>query len=235
MSQEEHALEDNKPPSYIDFHTHSFMPNSEGVMRVQNLFPDVSGEGEELPACFTIGIHPKNIDTEYLERDLRIMEDVLAENPGAVIAVGECGLDKFALVPHSVQEKVFIDQIRLALKYDLPVVVHSVRSWQEILHIKKLHAPEQTWIVHGFRSSLETAESLLKHNILLSFGEAITEEQSKARGVIGEIDSDCFFLETDESALPIDRIYQAAAELRGCDIEELKEQIAGNFRRVFRK
>lgn len=235
MSQEDHALEDNKPPSYIDFHTHSFMPDSAGVMRIQNLFPDVSGEGEELPACFTIGIHPKNIDTEYLERDLRIMEDVLAENPGAVIAVGECGLDKFALVPHDVQEKVFIAQIRLALRYALPVVVHSVRSWQEILHIKKHHAPEQIWIVHGFRSSLETAESLLKHNILLSFGEAITEEQSKARGVIGEIDSDSFFLETDESALPIDRIYQAAAELRGCDVEELKEQIAENFRRVFRK
>lgn len=234
MSQEDHALED-KPPSYIDFHTHSFMPDSEGVMRVQNLFPDVSGEGEELPACFTIGIHPKNIDTEYLERDLKIMEDVLAENPGSVIAVGECGLDKFALEPQEIQEKVFIAQIQLALRHNLPVVVHSVRSWQEIIHIKKRCAPKQTWIVHGFRSSLETAESLLKHNILLSFGEAITEEQSKARGVIGEIDPDSFFLETDESALPIDYIYKVAAELRDSEVDELKEQIAANFKRVFGK
>ncbi len=211
------------------------MPDSESVRRVQNLFPDVSGEGEELPACFTIGIHPKNIDTEYLERDLKIMEDVLAENPGSVIAVGECGLDKFALEPQEIQEKVFIAQIQLAMKYNLPVIVHAVRSWQEVIHIKKKYAPEQTWIAHGFRSSLETAESLLKHNILLSFGEAITEEQSKARGVIGEIDSDSFFLETDESALPIDYIYKVAADLRDCEVEELKEQLEENFRRVFGK
>ena len=234
MLQEDHALED-KPPSYIDLHTHSFMPDSDGVMRVQNLFPDVSGEGEDLPACFTIGIHPKNIDTEYLQRDLKIMEDVLKNNPGSVIAVGECGLDKFALEPQSVQKEVFSAQILLALRYNLPLIVHTVRSWQEIIHVKKRLAPEQTWVVHGFRSSLETAEALLKHKILLSFGEAITEEQSKARGVIGELDATDFFLETDESALPIDYIYKVAAELRDCDVETLKEQIAENFKRVFGK
>ena len=159
MLQEDHALED-KPPSYIDLHTHSFMPDSDGVMRVQNLFPDVSGEGADLPGCFTIGIHPKNIDTEYLQRDLKIMEDVLKNNPGSVIAVGECGLDKFALEPQSVQEEVFSAQILLALRYNLPLIVHTVRSWQEIIHVKKRLAPEQTWVVHGFRSSLETAEAL---------------------------------------------------------------------------
>ena len=83
---------------------------------------------------------------------------------------------------------------------------------------------------------LETVKTpLLKHKILLSFGEAITEEQSKARGVIGELDATDFFLETDESALPIDYIYKVAAELRDCDVETLKEQIAENFKRVFGK
>ncbi len=234
MSQEDLSSEE-KPPSYIDFHTHSFIPDDADVMRIQNIFPDVSGEVDELPAHFTIGIHPKNIDTEFLERDLKIMEDVLTDNAGTVIAVGECGLDKFSLVPHEIQEKVFIAQVRLAHRFNLPVVVHSVRSWQEVIRIKKQYAPKQTWIVHGFRSSLETAESLLKHNILLSFGEAITEEQSKARDVIGELDPDSFFLETDESTLPIEYIYKAAAELRDCEVDELKEQIAENYRRVFGK
>ncbi|MDD7752837.1 MAG: hypothetical protein SPK75_15190, partial [Victivallales bacterium] len=76
MSQEDLSSEE-KPPSYIDFHTHSFIPDDADVMRIQNIFPDVSGEVDELPAHFTIGIHPKNIDTEFLERDLKIMEDVL--------------------------------------------------------------------------------------------------------------------------------------------------------------
>ena len=60
MQQEEHSLSEDKPPSYIDLHSHSFM-SGDGVLRVQNLFPDVSGESR-LPDYFSIGIHPKNID-----------------------------------------------------------------------------------------------------------------------------------------------------------------------------
>lgn len=52
--------------------------------------------------------------------------------------------------------------------------------------------------------------------------------------MIGELDATDFFLETDESALPIDYIYKVA-ELRDCDVETLKEQIAENFKRVFGK
>ena len=113
------------------------------------------------------------------------------------------------------------------------MVIHSVRSWQEIIRMKKLHARKQTWIVHGFRSSIEAAESLIRHNILLSFGEAITEEQSKVRAVIGELDYDSFFLETDESTMPIESIYKSAAHLCGCEVEYLCERIRGNFERVF--
>ncbi len=232
MLQEEHSLSEDKPPSYIDLHTHSFM-TGDGVLRVQNIFPDVSGESS-LPEHFSIGIHPKNIDPEYMERDLAIMDRVLAENRSrGVVAVGECGLDKFSLVDSATQEQVFAAQIHLALKYELPMVIHSVRSWQEIIRMKKLHARKQTWIVHGFRSSIEAAESLIRHNILLSFGEAITEEQSKARAVIGELDYDSFFLETDESTMPIESIYKSAAHLCGCEVEYLCERIRGNFERVF--
>ena len=178
MQQEDHSLSEDKPPSYIDLHTHSFM-SGDGVLRVQNIFPDVSG-GSRLPEYFSIGIHPKNIDPEFIDRDLAIMDRVLAENrSGGVVAVGECGLDKFSLVDFETQEKVFVAQIQLALKYDLPMVIHSVRSWQEIIRVKKQYARKQTWVVHGFRSSIEAAESLIRHNILLSFGEAVTEEQSK--------------------------------------------------------
>ena len=230
LQQEELSLSEDKPPSYVDLHTHSFMTGGD-ILRLQNIFPDVSGESD-LPDCFSIGIHPKHIDPEYIGRDLQIMDDVLKKNKGCR-AVGECGLDKFSLVDHDTQEKVFVAQIQLALKYNLPVIIHSVRSWPDILRIKKVHAPEQIWIVHGFRSSAETAESLLSHNILLSFGEAITEENSKARATIAELNPESFFLETDESVLPIDVIYKTAAHL--CDIEtdELREQLRNNFRRVF--
>ena len=85
MQQEEHSLSEDKPPSYIDLHSHSFM-SGDGVLRVQNLFPDVSGESR-LPDYFSIGIHPKNIDPEFVERDLAIMDRVLAENrSGGAIA-----------------------------------------------------------------------------------------------------------------------------------------------------
>lgn len=223
-------MSEDKPPSYIDLHTHSFM-SGDGILRVQNVFPDVSG-GCDLPERFSIGIHPKNIDPEYIGRDLAIMDKVLAGNNGAV-AVGECGLDKFSLVDLAVQEEVFIAQIQLSLKYGLPMVIHSVRSWQEIIRIKKQYAGKQTWVVHGFRSSIEAAESLIRHNILLSFGEAITEEQSKARAVISELNYDSFFLETDESTMPIEYLYKVAAHLCDCEEDYLCEQIQENYQRVF--
>lgn len=229
MQQDELSLSEDKPPSYVDLHTHSFMTGGD-IIRLQNIFPDVSGEGD-LPEYFSIGIHPKNIDPEFVERDLNIMEDVLKEK--GCLAVGECGLDKFSLVDPQLQEKVFIAQIELAKKYDLPVVIHSVRSWQDILRIKKEHAPEQTWIVHGFHSTEETAESLIRHNILLSFGESIAEENSKARETIREMDVENFFLETDESVLPIEAIYRIAANLMGMEMDELRAGIRENFRRVF--
>ena len=205
----------------------------------------IKGEGKglrtwfvesRLPEHFSIGIHPKNIDPECIERDLAIMDRVLAENrSGGVVAVGECGLDKFSLVDLETQEKVFVAQIQMALKYDLPMVIHSVRSWQEIIRVKKQYARKQTWVVHGFRSSIEAAESLIRHNILLSFGEAVTEEQSKARAVIGELNYDSFFLETDESTMPIEYIYKVAAHLCDCEVEYLCDRIQENFQRVFRK
>ena len=229
MQQDELSLSEDKPPSYVDLHTHSFMTGGD-ILRLQNIFPDVSGESD-LPEYFSIGIHPKNIDPEFIERDLNIMEDVLPEK--GCLAVGECGLDKFSLIDLQLQEKVFAAQIELAKKYDLPVVIHSVRSWQDILRIKKKHAPDQTWIVHGFHSTAETAESLIRHNILLSFGESIADENSKARETIKEMDIENFFLETDESVLPIEAIYRIAANLLDMEIDELRAGIRENFRRVF--
>ena len=130
---------------------------------------------------------------------------------------------------------MFVAQIQMALKYDLPMVIHSVRSWQEIIRIKKQYARKQIWVVHGFRSSIEAAESLIRHDILLSFGEAVTEELSKARAVIGELNYDSFFLETDESTMPIEYIYKVAAHLCDCEVEYLCDRIRENFARVFRK
>ncbi len=223
--------ETEPPPPFIDAHTHSWLQGG-GVLRVRNIFPD-AGCSANLPDLFSIGIHPIHLeDDELTAQELRTIADVVSANPGRAVGVGECGLDHFS--EHSIprQIQVFTSQIEIAKQHGLPVVVHAVRTWYEIIRLKKLHDPERLWLAHGFRSSEDTADELVDHGILLSFGEALIQDE-RTREVFAEIPDDSFLLETDESAIEIQKIYQVAASIRDLEITELRRRIAENFKRVF--
>ena len=79
--------------------------------------------------------------------------------------------------------------------------------------------PSQKWIVHGFRGKPQLAGQLLKAGIDLSFGEKFNPESIQITPI------ERLFIETDESAMPIERIYEQIARIRGCKINDLN---AGN-------
>ncbi|MEX0981132.1 MAG: hypothetical protein WD577_12175 [Bacteroidales bacterium] len=68
---------------------------------------------------------------------------------------------------------------------------------------------------------MQLAEDLLKFGFLLSFGESLLEVD-KAREAFAGVPLEKFFLETDESDVPIGEIYSAAAEIRGASVESLR-------------
>lgn len=188
-----------------DIHTHRA---NAGIGSVRNLSLP---EAEQLlqtdtDGLFSVGVHPWNahepIDWALLER--------LAADP-RVFAVGECGLDKYAQAPLTLQTDVFLRQIRLARRLDKPVIVHCVRCFNELLALKRQFPDSPAtgtskdnlgfcFIVHGFRGKPQLAEQLLKQGFYLSFGEKFNAE-SLQKTPIGRR-----FRETDESDMTIDEI-----------------------------
>lgn len=120
----------------------------------------------ELKGSFSFGIHPwdteEAVDWEEFER--------FVAHP-AVVAVGECGLDRLRGAAPEVQEQIFRHQIRLAEKYGKPMILHIVKAVDEMLRIRREERPAMPWILHGFRGNPQQARQLLGAGLSLSLGE----------------------------------------------------------------
>jgi TatD DNase family protein len=137
-------------------------------------------------------------------------------------------------VDFELQKEVFKKQIQLSEKYKKPLIIHCVKAHQEIIEIKKEVNPEQVWILHGFNKKKQLAESLLKNGIILSFGSAIIENK-KLQEVFLELPISSILLETDDSELEIQEIYQKASEIKNSSLTDLQAAIYQNFKRIFIK
>lgn len=215
--------------SLIDIHSHNKAARFATVIVSVDASDFVVGEPRD--GFYSLGIHPWFIGRQDIAASLRKMRSVSTD--ANLLAVGECGLDRLNDVPFAEQEAVFIAQIELAERLSKPVVIHCVRAFNELLSIKAALKPEQTWIFHGFNNKASIAASLLNCGGYLSFGKALLHPGSNAAKVLPAVPPDRFFLETDDSGLPIERIYEAAADLRSIGLPELQRTIANNFKRVF--
>ncbi len=179
--------------------------------------------------CFSFGIHPWNsskIEDNFLnfENEISLIK---------CLAIGEIGLDKLKGPTIDVQKKVFLKQIEISEKYELPIILHCVKSWNEISEIKKLLNPIQSWIYHGFNKA-GIINEVLKSDIYISIGSSIFTN-IKLQKIVNLIPNDKLFLETDDSNLDIFEIYKKVSEIKKIPLTELEQNIEQNFKRVFRK
>ncbi len=162
---------------------------------------------------FSTGIHPwevHNADPSALD----IFEKLLANDKFK--AIGECGFDRNAKASFKEQGYFFERQVLLSEKYEKPVIIHCVASFNEIILLRKRYNPTQNWILHGFRGKPEMASQLLKHGFALSYGN----KHNPASVEITPIDQLC--IETDmHNDIQIETIYRAIATLKNCNIDEL--------------
>ena len=115
---------------------------------------------------------------------------------------------------------------RLAVSRQLPVIIHCVKAWDELLAIKKDFPETLPCIIHGFRGKPQLAESLLSKGFYLSFGFRFHPQS------LTLCPSDRLFFESDEDLRPIDTLYHIAAELRSCTPEGLRAQCWENLVRT---
>lgn len=212
------------PMKCFDIHTHTIP-----------LYPDqaiVSVDVMSLPVPknivhASVGIHPWNLQDYDIDTRLKALQEALDDT--RILAIGEVGLDKLRGPSLSTQTAVFQQAISLSELHRLPLIIHCVRAFNELLQLKKKFAPEQPWIIHGFRGKATIARELLRHGCWLSIGSHYQEE------VLPVIPLQRFFIETDESEESIENICRRVATSRGVSPEELNEAIKKNIRKVFFK
>lgn len=220
--------------SYIDFHTHRRM----GGDRIEVLNVDVSsvaaGELDAVfDAPFSVGIHPWNVSVDRATNDVAIerLLTVIADHRGRnLVAVGECGLDYVSEVDRNVQYAVFVEQLKIAQRYSLPVVLHCVRSFNDIMSALIANRVERA-VFHSFIGSVQQAEWATAKGYLCSFSPR-SLASSRTCEAVKHIAPTALLVESDDSAMTIEEIYVAVAALRGCAVEEIKEIVNNNYKRL---
>ena len=113
------------------------------------------------------------------------------------------------------------------------MILHDVRSHNEIITLRKKHQAQQPWILHGFSGTEQDVKQLIGQGIYLSVGESLLHSERKIHKSFRFIDLDYLFLETDMAEIDIETIYKAVAKLLEMDIVALQKQIFNNFARLF--
>jgi len=125
-------------------------------------------------AWATMGLHPHEA-SHGLEELEPALADTLARAPGVVVAVGECGLDyHYEHSPRDVQRRVFAEQVALARRHDLTLVVHSRQAWDDTLDVLHAEGPPERTVLHCFTGGPDEATRCLDLGAYLSFSGIVT-------------------------------------------------------------
>ncbi|PXV58426.1 TatD DNase family protein [Dysgonomonas alginatilytica] len=216
-----------------DIHTHDApSPNSDddeslrqNISYIVNVYPlgfEYAKDNENYP-WFSCGIHPWY--SEDAEPQLKFLKEI-AGDP-RIVAIGEAGLDKLKGPDLKIQQTIFEQQVQLSEQLQKPLIIHCVKAWEELLHIKKLYKPRQPWIIHGYKGKVELAKQLLSHGFLFSINERFNDD------AIREIPLDRLFCETDISETSIEDIYNEVAKTLDISVDVLASQIAENVKKTF--
>ncbi len=202
----------------------------------------------QYPNCApAYGVHPMYAD-RATPADLDVLRNYLAQ-PNTV-AVGEIGLDFFIQHYDQVrQEYFFVEQLKLARDFDLPVLLHIRRAQDTVLKHLRQHKV-CGGIAHAFNGSAQQAAEFIKLGFKLGFGGAMTYSRAtRLRELATTLPLESIVLETDAPDIPPDfldrgrpnkpeylpRIAQTLAELRGVPLEEIARVTMANALSVLPK
>ncbi|BBS93387.1 MULTISPECIES: TatD family hydrolase [unclassified Klebsiella] len=156
------------------------------------------------PLYAALGLHPIVVE-HHDEQSLAQLESLLAARPKKLVAIGEIGLDLYREDPQFERQQYLLDaQLRLAKRYDMPVILHSRRTHDKLaLHLKRHNLP-RTGVVHGFAGSLQQAERFVQLGYKIGVGGTISYPRaSKTRDVMAQLPLSALVLETDAPDMPL--------------------------------
>ena len=213
---------------YIDIHTH----RKQEVDFIQIINLDLE-QPCPVQGYYSYGIHPWALDNAdfQLEEAFSLLKERL-QSPN-VLALGEAGLDKMHKDSYEQQIAVFERQIDLSEALQKPMILHDVKSHNEILALRKKHMAKQPWILHGFNGTEQDIRQLTRQGLYLSVGESLLHSERKITKSLKSIPLELLFLETDMAEISVEKIYEAAAKILDIDVAVLQRQLFANFARLF--
>lgn len=199
----------------------------------------------------TCGISPNDIPQteEELWKTLDKIEKLAKEN-SKVRAIGEIGLDYYWEKDEKrreLQKKAFIEQIKLANKLELPIVIHTREAVMDTLDILKKNSVNKKGIFHCCPLNRELVKEGLKLGFYISFAGPVTFKNSKnADEIISMVPDDKILIETDSPYLSpepfrgkrndprnVEYVAKKIADVKGLDLEEVAEITYNNAKNIF--
>ena len=205
------------PP--FDFHTHH--PDATRAL----ISVDPRRFAPEPGKWYSVGFHPWDSTPELGTADF----DLLAQcaRHSQVLAIGETGLDSLRGGEMEVQRQVFARHLRLAAESGKPVVVHSVRTAQEILALRRaMGLAGVTLAIHGMRANERVAHLLLNEGCYLSFGMRFNPR------TLQETTLERLLIETDDAPIPIEEVAATVATQLHISADALIRQTNINAQRL---
>lgn len=221
-----------------------------GIVGIINCGTDVKSSLESLEmaekypfvyaAC---GYHPESA-LDFADDNLLEIEKMLTHEK--CVAVGEIGLEyHYDFVPKDVQKYVFERHLELAVKHDMPVIVHDREAHADTMELLKKYNPKG--VLHCYSGSAEMAKEVLKMGMYIGLGGAVTFKNAVKPVEVAEmIPLDRLLLETDcpymapvpmrgkrNNSAYIEYVAEKIADIRGISSQELLCITAENTKKLF--
>ena len=192
------------------------------------------------------GLHPTDVKENFKD-ELNFVENTLKTYN--YVAIGEIGIDLYWDINYlTQQQEAFKFQIRLAIKHDLPIVIHCREAFSEIFEIlDKENCDKLRGVFHCFTGTLEEAQRAIDLGFVLGIGGVVTFKNGGIDKFLHKIDLKNIVLETDSPYLApvpfrgkrnessyIIYVLEKLSEIYGISKEKIAEITSKNAKKVFR-
>ena len=193
-----------------------------------------------------VGVHPHSV-SELVGVGLDEIESLARHEK--TVAIGEIGLDYYyENSPKQLQKEYFIEQIRLAKKLDLPIVIHSREAVKDTLDIiKSEKSSNLRGVMHCFSSSVEIAKEYVKLGFYIAIGGVVTFKNARVTKEVAKyvplesllIETDCPYLAPEpfrgkrNEPKYIKYTAEEIAKIKEVDLEEIAKITSANVKKLF--
>ena len=198
-------------------------------------------------AWASVGLHPHEA-SEGVDEVAALLGRALEAADGAVVAVGECGLDYYyEHSPRDAQRSAFAAQVALAHAHGLALVIHARDAWDDVFDVLDAEGVPERTVLHCFTGGTEEVERCLRAGMYVSFSGIITfKNASDVRAAAARCPLERLLVETDSPFLApvphrgrtnepsyVSLVGEAVAAVKGCTVDEVRERTALSTAMVF--